>query len=562
MDLGRVIAGKGRISLWARSAGWLVLALPLLTLSGCFIQPPDGSTLALCSDPSGAMRGRAASVCGSDSGVDPTPTGSVAGNGATDLTTAPGPQAMPTRSQVVGTVADAGPDLAEMVAPHGMPVFDPGPGSKLKAKADDDGNLHRTVAHLTLQDAVATAVLSHPTMGAAAAKVRAALADVSAAKSALNPTLSVTTGTGWATLGQYSNYPFVGAAPDLPGTSRTDVGLSFRQLIYDFGAAREVVEKDKSAQESEMLKLADQAEDIALRTVNAYLNLIEQQELLSLIDQTIASQRKLAGLVKLSQQNGASAASDVDRINSKIIEIEASRADIDSAYHIALAEFKRLTNIEPKEVRPPHIPDAAVPPNADLAVRESRKENPAVLAIRAQGVSLEHELQAQKAQGLPHIDFEGDSSVQHYIGTSTASLGIVNNRAMVVLSYKMFDGGLNQAEISHIHASQEANDYNELDQMETLELNVRRFYETLNADRLKQKSTELGVATAEKVNSSYLEQFKAGKRTVFEVLDSYTSIFTMRKNKIEGQYEAMRSQYGILRNLGRLNKTLAMESGR
>jgi len=559
MDLGRATAGKGRASLRARSAAWLVSALPLMTLSGCFIQPPDGSVVAQCSTSSGG-HGHATTFCVADPGVDPTPTGSTSQNGGMDLATAPGAQPRPTRSQVVGTIADAGPDIADEIAPHGMPVFDTGPGGKSKGKGDDDADLHRTVAHLTLQDAVATAVLSHPTMGAAAAKVRAALADVSAAKSAFNPTLSVTTGTGWSTLGQYSNYPFVGAAPDLPGTSRTDVGVSFRQLIYDFGAAREMVEKNKSAEESETLKLADQAEDIALRTVNAYLNLIEQQELLSLIDQTIASQRKLAGLVKLSQQNGASAASDVDRINSKIIEIEASRADIDSAYHIALAEFKRLTNIEPKQVRDPHIPDAAVPANADLAVRESRKENPAVLAIRAQGVSLEHELQAQKAQGLPHIDFEGDSAVKHYIGTSTASVGIVDNRAMVVLSYKMFDGGLNQAEISHIRASQEANDYNELDQMETLELNIRRFYETLNADRLKQKSTELGVATAEKVNQSYLEQFKAGKRTVFEVLDSYTSIFTMRKNKIEGQYEAMRSQYGILRNLGRLNKTLALES--
>ena len=559
MDLGRVIAGKGRISPRARSAGWLVSALSMLTLSGCFIPTPNASDLALCAAAAGGKHGQNLTSCAADSQIDATPTGSVSAKGGTDLATAPGPQSMPTRSQVVGTVADAGPDIANEAAPHGMPVFDNG---KSGGKVQDDADLHRTVAHLTLQDAVATAVLSHPTMGAAAAKVRAAQADVTAAKSAFNPTLSLTTGTGWSTLGQYSNYPVMGAAPDLPGTSRTDLGVSFRQLIYDFGAAREVVEKNKSAEESETLKLADQAEDIALRTVNAYLNLIEQQELLSLIDQTIASQRKLAGLVKLSQQNGASAASDVDRINSKIIEIEASRADIDSAYHIALAEFKRLTNIEPKQVREPRIPDAAVPASADLAVRESRKENPSVLAIRAQGVSLEHELQAQKAQGLPHIDFEGDSAVKHYIGTSTASIGVVDNRAMVVLSYKMFDGGLNQAEISHIRANQEANQYNELDQMETLELNIRRFYETLNADRLKQKSTELGVATAEKVNASYLEQFKAGKRTVFEVLDSYTSIFTMRKNKIEGQYEAMRSQYGILRNLGRLNKTLAMESAR
>jgi outer membrane protein TolC len=52
-----------------------------------------------------------------------------------------------------------------------------------------------------------------------------------------------------------------------------------------------------------------------------------------------------------------------------------------------------------------------------------------------------------------------------------------------------------------------------------------------------------------------MEQFKAGKRTVFEVLDSRMVVFTMQKNAVNGRYEQLRAAYGILRNMGRLVET-------
>ena len=511
-------------------------------LAGCQFSVPDGSIASLCSPPShGKVSG--SSSCQS---IDPSTTGSVSGSAAT-ATEDPDKVVTPTpdRSQVRPQLASATPELLDS---RGAPD---------RSSTQVMGKLvPRQVAQLTLSDAVATAVLSHPLMGAAAARVARTGADVDAANAAFKPTLSVNTGTGFATLGQYSNYPVIGASGGVPGTWRTDIGLSFRQLVYDFGAAHEEVERNKALMDAEKLKLADQAEDIALRTVNAYLNLLEQQELLAISDQTIAEERKLASLVKLSQQNGNSASSDVDRIASKIIEIEAMRSDVNSAYRIALDEFRRLTAIEPKQVRRPNIADTIIPRTVEQAIKESKAESPAVLAIRANSVSLEHQFREQEAQGKPHIDFEADATVKHYQGVPSASIGVIDNRAMFVINYKIFDGGLQESLLGHIRASQEENRFTELDQMETLELNIRRFYETIEADKIKREAAQRGVITAEKVNQSYTEQFKAGKRTVFEVLDSYTSIFTMKKNSVNGEYEALRSEYGILRNLGRLNRAI------
>ena len=89
------------------------------------------------------------------------------------------------------------------------------------------------------------------------------------------------------------------------------------------GPPRQTCARSKSIVDAERLRLADQAEDIALRTVNAYLNLLEQRELIALMDKVVADDNSFANLVKLSEQQGNGTIADVSRIKSKVIEVEA-----------------------------------------------------------------------------------------------------------------------------------------------------------------------------------------------------------------------------------------------
>jgi len=118
------------------------------------------------------------------------------------------------------------------------------------------------------------------------------------------------------------------------------------------------------------------------------------------------------------------------------------------------------------------------------------------------------------------------------------------------------------AQADRIREDRKANDFRLLDEKEGIELNLRRFYQALSANRIKESAAIQGTATAQKANSLYLEQFKAGKRTVFEVLDSRMVVFTMQKNTVNGKYEQLRAGYGILRNMGRLVETAVQSPAR
>jgi len=451
------------------------------------------------------------------------------------------------RREVYPQVASASSRLATIAAPAAREIVRPGVTEAARSPQKGPGIL--------LGEAVGAAVLSHPLMGAQAAKVSGSLADVRAAEGSLKPQLQVYAGSGGSYLGSYVNYPRQFSDVAIPGSSRSDAGFTLRQLIYDFGAAKADIARSKSLVDAERLHLADQAEDIALRTANAYFNLLEQGELVALIDKVVADDNNFAKLVMLNEKQGNGTVADVNRIKSKVIEVEAVRTDIVTALRTAEDEFFRLTKLDPSQVRRSSLALPRIPSSFEPALAAAKQSNPSLLALSASGNSIEHQLASQKAQQLPRVDLQGDGLVKHYIGSQAASQGVVDSRLMVMVSYKLFDGGIMASQVDRIREDKRANDFRALDEKESIELNLRRLYQALSANRTKETSAIQGIATAQKANTLYLEQFKAGKRTVFEVLDSRMVVFTMQKNAVNGKYEQLRAAYGILRNVGTLVET-------
>jgi adhesin transport system outer membrane protein len=454
------------------------------------------------------------------------------------------------RKEVYPQIARASGNMVEAFAAAGLRASMPAEVGTSSPHGHAEGK-----KEVTLSAAVAAAVMSHPLMGAQAAKVTGSLADVRTAQGATKPQLQVYAGSGGSYLGSYSNYPSQFGSVAIPGSSRSDAGFTLRQLVYDFGAAKADIARSKSLVDAERLRLADQAEDIALRTVNAYLNLLEQGELIALIDRVVADNNSFANLVQASERQGNGTAADVNRIKSKVIEVGALRTDIMTSYTTAQEEFYRLTKLESGGVRRPNSILPQVPRSVEIAFEAARQYNPSILALSATGTSIDRQLASQQAQRLPRVDIQGDGLVKHYVGSPAASQGIVDTRLMLMVSYKLLDGGLMSAQEDRIREDRRANEFKTLDERESIELNLRRFYQALSANRTKESAAIQGTATARQASSLYMEQFKAGKRTVFEVLDSRMVVFTMQKNAVNGRYEQLRAGYGILRNMGRLVET-------
>lgn len=411
---------------------------------------------------------------------------------------------------------------------------------------------------ISLQQAATEAALSHPEVRAAEARVRESKAGVDMASAALYPQGDLRLAAGGAANGNFNGrHHFEKGQPD--GNARLDGTLSLRQLIYDFGATRADMERAAYIRDAEKLKLLEKVDEIVLKTSNAYLRILEQRALLSVVDETIAAHRKLAGIVQANQREGNGTAADVNRVNARLTDITAIRSDVSLQLAGAEEQFHRLTKVQPGTLGPVPILASQLPRDPAQAIDMMRRQNPRLGSLHATALSIGKELDGQRAGQLPKIHLEVDGDSKNFAALNRHK-NEADARALVTLRYRFMDGGLGRATLDQLHNRQEAQQHLLRNEEEQTAADIRQAYRAMDSARRKEKLVAEGVGTSRKVLDLYLEQFKAGRRTVFELLDAQMSGFTVRRSEIESRHEAHRATFEILRHTGRLAEALSQAS--
>lgn len=430
---------------------------------------------------------------------------------------------------------------------------------KTASLADPEPKRHKSSynsgAPMSLSDAVARAVTLHPRVGINRARADQALYGVDIARAAGMPKVEAKLGAGENTVSTYDHMND-NLFKDGTGLSsiRVDAGLSVRQTLYDFGVIRNDVARSEAVHEAETLKLLDRAEEIALETVNAYLRILEQRELVALADEHVAAHERLAKIVKQNEEDGNSTVADVERIAARLVDVKTERTNLDNDLQAALDRFKRLARTEPGRLSRPAVSLNSMPPTSEAAVDRAVQNNPRLLSLEKAIDALNRELDSQMAKFKPKVEVELEGTTKNYLDTQARTEFDV--RGMLVLSHKLYDGGERRGYAEQIQARIDENEMRYTDTRDDVEADLRQNYRSIDSSRRKLKSLREGAASSTKVRELYLEQFKAGERTIFELLDSQSAYYMAKRELINNQFDEMRSVYEILRSMGMLTETI------
>lgn len=410
-----------------------------------------------------------------------------------------------------------------------------------------------------LADAVASAVMTYPEIKVSEARAREAKAGVGVARSALYPSADLRLAAGLNFAGSYEGQtiPYRTSTNQIDG--RVDGGIILRQLVYDFGATRSDIERAELLRDAERLKVREKIDEVAYKTTQNFLKVLEQRALLALVDEIIAAHEQLARVVQAHAREGHGTIADVQRVNSRLVDVRAIRSDVSLQLKSAEDQFERFTRIRPNRLVAPPDVRRALPGSPGNAITLMLANNPRLAAIQTTAQSSRKELESQRAGILPKFNVELESESKNFRnGPSGRSQG--EARAMLSMRYRLMDGGLSEATQQQILARIEGGDSSYLNEREQLEADIRQAYRAIDSSGRKLKLVSDGVNSASKVRELYLEQFKGGKRTVFELLDSQMSFFTIRRNQIENQFEGQRAMFDILRATGSLTAVLSRKS--
>ena len=173
----------------------------------------------------------------------------------------------------------------------------------------------------SLAECIAIAVENHPTLGAAAASVRAGQQRVRQATSAYLPQVSATyganrrytsasarTGTNVGTQSQTFNF-FNG-------------GFGFTQLLFDFGQNLDSIRAAQAGEESLQADATTQRETVVLNVKQSYFGLLAAQRLLAVAEETVRQNQQHLDLAQGRFDVGLAAKFDVTQAKVQLANAE------------------------------------------------------------------------------------------------------------------------------------------------------------------------------------------------------------------------------------------------
>jgi outer membrane protein TolC len=418
----------------------------------------------------------------------------------------------------------------------------------------------KTGPRMSLPGLIEKTITEHPQIGMAGARIDEATASVDAAKSTRRVQLEGRVGVGQSTVGTYDNRDGLVNEGGAVGAARVDATVSMRQRLLDFGRSKNDISRSQAAVDAERYRRLAKIEEIAWDATKAYLTVLEHRELLSAAEANVAAHRRLAALVEANQRDGNGTVADVNRVAAKLVEAESMRSDLNAALEAASDKFRRLTKRDPGNLDQPPNFAKKIPPSPEAATALLTTTNPGLLAIEASTKALEFETKTASAEFKPRIDMEIEATSKNYMGADSRTE--VDMRGMVVLRHKLTDGGARRSAVDQLNARKLESQLRYIDTRDEAASDIRQFYRTMRTARGKLANLKSGVDSSSKVIELYVEQFKGGKRTVFELLDSQTALFMAQRDLIQNQFDERRAIYGVLRGVGVLAETLLDARGR
>ncbi len=336
------------------------------------------------------------------------------------------------------------------------------------------------------------------------------------------------------------------------GQKRYDRTATLTQMLFDGFATSSEVERNRSRAESAAHRVAATSEQISLKAVEVYLEVLRLQEALKLSQDNLAVHMRTYDQIKLRASSGVGRKSDQDQIEARLALARANLTAAEANLDVANINYKLVIGAKPGQLERPNPPDRSLlPRDADEAVATALTNNRLLLSAKADVDAADAQHQTARAALSPRLDLE--LGVQHNDTVSPTDAPRDDNRyAMLRLRLTPFRGGADFARIDETrHQSFEAREVANRAERQ-LEQSVRLSWSAYKAavDRLPnlEKHAEASLLTRE----AYGKQFSLGQRTLLDLLDTENEFFTASINHVNGMYVELYSRYRVLADLNML----------
>lgn len=377
-------------------------------------------------------------------------------------------------------------------------------------------------ASLTLRDAILRAFARNPQIAEAAAQIRVGNGNLDVAKSAWYPQISLQGTAGKS------------RQTDSSGTldNNASGGVQLSQLLYDFGRTGGSIDEQQRLSDSYRYSLYGTMTDVALSTLQAYLEVKRYQALSLAANDNIVSLQRVADTAKLRADAGLSSQSDVLQAQTRIAGMRATVEQYRAQQRSAQAQLTVLTGVVADNL--PDLPQSLL--NQKVTLNKIPYENSALVraAQAKQQAAIERVNQAQ-AQHWPTIKVQAGRT--RYQNASSSGGSYWDDELQLAVDAPVYQGGAVSAKARAAEGERQAAQAD----VEKTKLDINQKASIAYADMIggqqRQAAGEDQYASATHTRSVYQDEYKLSKRSLNDLLSVEQDVFQAETMRIGALYD-------------------------
>lgn len=414
----------------------------------------------------------------------------------------------------------------------------------------------------TLQEAIRKTLQTNPDVLIDAARRKSTGEAAKNARSGLYPRVDVTLDVAAE---RQNNSTVISSYGSTITQQRNSGSLTLTQMLFDGLGTQREIERNEARVESAAHKLASTSEQIALKTVENYLEVLRLQEIVQLTEENLAAHQRTYDQIKLRASSGVGRRADQTQIEARVALASASQKAAVANLRVAQINYNLVVGNLPQKLVRPSIPDLALlPPDVEEAIKHSTKNNRVLQSASADVDAAYAQYLAAKAPLLPRVDLEvsatrnNSGNITNATGTNFSNTRDKSESAMVKMRFNLFDGGSTRAAIGESsHLLEEAREVMRRAERQ-LEQSVRLSWTAYISAKDRLPSLRQHAEASVKTHDAYAKQFTLGQRTLLDLLDTENELFTSSTNYINGQYVELYSRYRVLTDAGLILQALGV----
>ncbi len=405
----------------------------------------------------------------------------------------------------------------------------------------------------TLAGALAATYLSQPALQASRAQLRATDEGVPQALSGWRPTVVMAGGLGYGD-GMSRQISTVGdVTTSLKSETQRQIATAqatVTQPLYTGGHTQANVNRAKNLVFAQRAALLAQEESSFSDTVNAYVGVIEAQELLQL---NINNEQVLEKQLEATNDRfrvGEITRTDVAQAEAALSQATAQRETAEGNLQTARATFQRVVGFLPPGNLIEPQPLALPVHNDQEAAAMASANNPTVIQALFNDAAAKDAVDVAFSQLMPQVNLQGQIFDQQNPALRSSSSNGYEILAQV--SVPLYQGGQEYSAVRQARQTEQQNARLVSDAQRTaVELAVQA-WETLVAARASAASTRAAI----RANAIALEGVEreaiVGSRTTLDVLNAQQALLNSQTTLVQNLAQVVTASYQVASAVGRL----------